>query len=71
MPFFFAAMMLSKIKMFSFKNINKGISQNKAQLIFLLSMVAFALLDVNLAFSLCALNYIFLSILSNRFSTLK
>ena len=70
-PFFFAAMMLSKIKMFSFKKINKGISQNKVQLIFLLCVGAFALVDVKLAFSLCALNYIFLSILSNRFSTLK
>lgn len=70
-PFFFAAMMLSKIKMFSFKKINKGISQNKVQLVFLLSIGAFALVDVNLAFSLSVLNFIFLSILSNRFRTMR
>lgn len=69
--FFFAAMMLSKIRMFSFKKVSKGIAQNKVQIVFLLCIVAFAFVDVNLAFSLSVLNYIFLSILENRFRTIK
>lgn len=69
--FFFAAMMLSNIRMFSFKRVGKGITKNKIQLIFLLCIAAFALVDVNLAFSLSVLNYIFLSILNNRFRTVK
>ncbi len=70
-PFFFAAMMLSKINMFSFKNINKGLAGNKIQFIFLICIAAFAFININLAFSLSVLNYIFLSILANRFSTIK
>lgn len=70
-PFFFAAMMLSKIQMFSFKKIGTGISENKVQTIFLLCIAVFAFVDINLAFSLSVLNYIFLSILSNRFRTIK
>ena len=70
-PFFFAAMMLSKIKMFSFKKINKGVFENKVQWIYLLSIVVFGFININLAFPISVLNYIFLSILNNRFSTIR
>jgi len=70
-PFFFSAMMLSKIRMFSFKKVTKGLRHNRVQIIFLLCIVVFAFVDVNLAFSLSVFNYIFLSILENRFSTVS
>ncbi len=68
-PMFFGFMMVSTVRMFSLKGINKDMRQNKLQLFLLLALIILLLIDNKTAAPICILLYIMLSLvqsLSNR-----
>lgn len=65
---FLSAMMLSNVRMFSLKKINKGLRANKIQLFMLILAIVLAVFFRNLAIPLSVLAYIAISVLHSKFS---
>ena len=64
-PVFFFIMMLSNLRMFSLKGLNKQIWRNTYQLMQLLIFVSLLFVDYKIAIPVSVLSYIFLSIVQN------
>ena len=60
--FFFAFMMVSTVRMFSLKGLNKDMRQNKLQLVLLIVFIILLLVDNKLAAPVIILLYIILSL---------
>lgn len=67
MAIFLSMMMLSKIKMYSLKQINQGWRANRLQIITLVVYVILILTNIEIANALIVVVYIFLSIINSRF----
>lgn len=65
---FLSAMMLSKVKMFSLKKINQGLSANKMPVLMLVIFILLLIINIKLAIPIAVLVYILLSVLYNKFS---
>lgn len=64
-PFFFAGMMISTIRMFSLKGFNKDMRQNKVQIVLLIFIIILLLVDNKIAAPITILLYIILSIIQS------
>jgi CDP-diacylglycerol---serine O-phosphatidyltransferase len=64
-PIFLSAMMVSTVRMFSLKGLNKDFRQNKVQIVLLLALITLLLIDNKLAAPLTILMYILISIIQS------
>lgn len=66
-PFILMMLMLSPIKMFSLKSLDKGLSGNILPILCLLSFAALLIVDFRIAFSSVVIIYVFLSVVDGTF----
>ena len=64
-PVFFTIMMVSTVRMFSLKGLNKDLRQNKVQIFLLICIIALLLVDNKLAAPVTILLYIVLSLIQS------
>lgn len=64
-PIFFSYMMLGNLRMFTLKNVNKGIAENKFQAILFIIFLALLFIDFKIAIPVSVLLYIVMSVIYN------
>ncbi|MFM2392050.1 MAG: hypothetical protein RLZZ546_27 [Bacteroidota bacterium] len=65
LPIFFATMMVSTLRMFSLKGLNKDMRQNKVQIVLLIFIIILLLIDNKIAAPITILLYIILSLVQS------